>query len=142
MDGSQTSLVPEQQAATSEVGAEQLLSDKLEAKAAPAVPEAAGSQPKRDDGVASAQTQVASVTPDDQGDDQTATTTTAAPSQPAPLTAADVDVIEPEWVKKAEEAVAKNRQDPRAEEAAVEAIQIDYLKKRYNLDVKPGDEKP
>lgn len=141
MDGNQPTPVPEQQPTTPEVGAEQALSDKLEAKVAPAAAEAAQSGPKADDGAAAAQAQVAAVATDDH-DDQTATPPPVDPANPVPSIAADVDVIEPEWVKKAEEAVAKNREDPRAEEAAVEALQIDYLKKRYNLDVKPGDEKP
>ena len=141
MDGSQTTPVPEQQSVAPEVGAEQALSDKLEAKITPAAAEAAGNQSQRDDGTAAAQAQVASVTADDQAA-QPAASTPAAAAIPAPATAADVDVIEPEWVKKAEEAVAKNRQDPHAEEEAVEAIQIDYLKKRYDLDIKSGEEKP
>lgn len=139
MDGSQTTPVPEQQPATPEVGAEQLLSDKLEAKVAPPAAESAQNGPKADDGTAAAQAQVASVTTDD---GQVAQSTTAAPPAAAPLVAADVDVIEPEWVKKAEEAVAQHRDDPRAEETAVEELQREYLKTRYNMDVQSGDEKP
>ena len=122
MDGSQNTPVPEQRPATPEVGAEQLLSDKLEAKVAPAAAEAAQNKPKADDGAASAQAQIAAVAVDD----QTAQTPVITPVAAPPI-AADVDVIEPEWVKKAEEAVAKNRQDPRAEEAAVEDLQREYL---------------
>lgn len=142
MDGNQPTPAPEQQLATPEVSAEQSLSDKLEANVAPAAAEASVNGPKADDGAAVAQAQVAALTTDVQTADDA---TTAAPSNPAqatPQLAADVDVIEPEWVKKAEEVVAKHRDDPRAEEAAVEALQIDYLKKRYNLDVKSGDDKP
>lgn len=137
MDGSQNTPVPEQRPATPEVGAEQLLSDTLEAKMAPVAAEAAQNTPKADDGAASAQAQIAAVTTDDQPTQAPSAKTVAAPP-----TAADVDVIEPEWVKKAEEAVAKNRQDPRAEESAVEDLQREYLRTRYNLDVKSGDEKP
>lgn len=140
MDGTQSQSVPEQIPSSPEVGAEQLLSDTLEAKVAPVASEAVGAQVKRDDGVAQATAQVATVTADDQNSAQAAAPT--APPAPAPLVAEDVDVIEPEWVKKAEEAVAANREDPHAEEVAVEAIQIEYLKKRYDIDVKPGDEKP
>ena len=143
MDGTQSTPVPEQQPSTPEVGAEQALSDKLEAKVAPVAAEVSQNRPKADDGTATAQAQVASLVANDD-DDQAQETVAIAnpPVQAAPLTAADVDVIEPEWVKKAEEAVAAHRDDPRAEEDAVEAVQIEYLKKRYNLDVKSGDEKP
>jgi hypothetical protein len=140
MDGTQSQPVPEQIPSSPEVGAEQLLSDALEAKVAPVAAEAASGQVGRDDGVAQATAQVATIAADDQGAGQTTTPTAAA--APAPLVAEDVDVIEPEWVKRAEEAVAANREDPHAEEVAVEAIQIEYLKKRYDIDVKPGDEKP
>lgn len=61
---------------------------------------------------------------DDQGDDST------------PLIADDVDVIEMEWVNKAKDIIKKTRQDPHAQEQAVEKLQIDYLKKRYGKDVK------
>lgn len=143
MDGTQSTPVPERRPSTPEIGAEQALSDKLEAKVAPAAAEAAQNRPKADDGMATAQAQVASITVSDDDQAQATATATANPSvADAPLTAADVDVIEPEWVKKAEEAVAANRDDPRAEEDAVEAVQIEYLKQRYNLDVKASDDKP
>lgn len=73
----------------------------------------------------------------------------AAPSQPAqaptptekgPDIADDVDVIEKEWVEKAEEVVKKTAGDPHAEEEAVEDLQIDYLKKRYGIDVNKSKE--
>jgi len=64
---------------------------------------------------------------------------TAATAQPTPTTgpatAADQDVIEKEWVDKADEVVAKTAGQPHAEEDAVEDLQIDYLKKRYGKDV-------
>ncbi len=67
----------------------------------------------------------------------------ADPSQPVPPpppapppAAADRDVIEKEWVDKAEQVVEKTTGDPHAEEEAVEDLQIDYLKKRYGVDVK------
>lgn len=64
-------------------------------------------------------------------------TPTAPRVSPAtgPATAEDVDVIEPEWVDKAEEVVQKHSGDPYGEEEAVEDLQRDYLKKRYNYDV-------
>lgn len=62
--------------------------------------------------------------------------TQTPPSETGPMIADDVDVIEKEWVDKAQEVVKKTEGDPHAEEEAVEDLQIDYLKKRYGLDVK------
>jgi len=141
MDGNQTAALPEKQ--PNQVAATEKLSPgDLEAKVAPASNEAAQNQPKRDDGTSVAQAQVASVVADDQAQAASDPTTGPVTTRSTPLTAADVDVIEPEWVKKAEEVVAKHRDDPRAEEYAVEEVQRDYLKKRYNLDVKSSDDKP
>ncbi len=58
-----------------------------------------------------------------------------APASSSPATADDVDVIEKEWVEKAEEVVKKNEDDPYDEEEAVEELQTDYLKKRYDHTV-------
>lgn len=142
MDGNQPTPAPEKQPTNPEVGAEQSLANKLEAKVAPAAAESSVNGPKADDGAAAAQAQVAAVVTDDDQVQAAMPVDPAAANPAVPLTAADVDVIEPEWVKKAEEAVAAHRDDPRAEEDAVEAVQIEYLKKRYNLDVKSGEEKP
>lgn len=57
-------------------------------------------------------------------------------TQQGPAIADDADVIEKEWVDKVSEVVKKTKGDPHAEEEAVEDLQIDYLKKRYGLDVK------
>jgi hypothetical protein len=77
--------------------------------------------------------------------------TAPAPAQPAPTpaapaptanptTAEDVDVIEKEWVDKAEAVVKQTEGDPHAEEEAVEDLQTDYLKKRYNHTVDKSQE--
>lgn len=144
MDETKSTPVQEQSSAVTEVGADQALSANLEVQVAPVAAEAGQNAPKADDGAAVAQAQVASVATDDSGADPAGSTIdpTASVVTTPPLTAADVDVIEPEWVKKAEAAVAKHRDDPRAEEQAVEEVQIEYLKKRYNIDVKPGEDKP
>jgi len=64
-------------------------------------------------------------------------------SMPVPEVAADVDIIEPEWVAKAEDVVARHSGDPYGEEEAVESLQEDYLKKRYGYDVgHPNGNKP
>jgi hypothetical protein len=74
--------------------------------------------------------------------DEVAAAIAATPSPPTPLagmpapsTAGDVDVIEPEWVNKAEAVVIEHRGDPYGEEEAIEDLQQDYLKKRYGYDV-------
>ena len=76
--------------------------------------------------------------------------TAADPATTAPTTeattllpnlAADVDVIEPEWVDKAQEAIAKHVGDPYGEEEAVEELQEAYLQQRYGLNVhEPGED--
>lgn len=69
-------------------------------------------------------------------------TQSAAPAATAgPVQAADVDVIEKEWVDQANRIIEQTKNDPHAEEEAVEALQIDYLKKRYGHSVKKPDEK-
>lgn len=62
---------------------------------------------------------------------------TGAPSAAAgtPSTASDVDVIEPEWVDKAEHEIATHQGDPYGEEEAIEDLQQDYLDKRYGYKV-------
>lgn len=65
---------------------------------------------------------------------------TSAAAAPNPVEAADQDVIEPEWVDKAEAVVEQNAGNPFAEEEAVEDLQIDYLKKRYGHEVKKSED--
>lgn len=63
----------------------------------------------------------------------------------APAVAGDVDLIEPEWVEKAESVVMQHLGDPYGEEEAIEELQVDYLQKRYGIHVsEPGgsDTKP
>ena len=57
-----------------------------------------------------------------------------------PQQADDVDVIEKEWVEKAEAIVEQTKDDPHAEEEAIEDLQIDYLKKRYGKDIKKSQD--
>jgi hypothetical protein len=63
----------------------------------------------------------------------------------APEVAGDVDVIEPEWVDKAEKVVEEHAGDPYGEEEAIEDLQRDYMQKRYGISVgeaDPADDKP
>jgi hypothetical protein len=64
---------------------------------------------------------------------------------PTPTVAGDVDVIEPEWVDRAEKVVEAHRGDPYAEEEAIEDLQQEYLKTRYGYivaDPNPDSSKP
>lgn len=57
-----------------------------------------------------------------------------------PAVAQDKDVIEPEWVDKAERIVAKTRHDPYEQAKALNALKADYIHKRYGKDVKVVDD--
>lgn len=56
-----------------------------------------------------------------------------------PHVADDVDLIEKEWVEKAKEIVARTKLDPYAQSAEVSRMKADYIKKRYNKDIKVAD---
>ena len=53
-----------------------------------------------------------------------------------PIIADDNDLIEKEWVLKAKEIVARTKHDPYQQNKEVERIKADYMKKRYNKDVR------
>ena len=66
----------------------------------------------------------------------------AAPVQPVlddsgvnPVLANDDDEIEKEWVDRAKQVISQTRDDPRAREKAIGALQRDYLMKRYGKDL-------
>lgn len=63
---------------------------------------------------------------------QVASTTT-------PMVAADEDLIEKEWVDKAKEIITQTKDDPHARTAQVNALQRDYLQKRYGKIVGTSD---
>lgn len=65
----------------------------------------------------------------------------ASATLPFPVTAADEDLIEPEWVDKTEQVIAQTSGNPYAEEEAIEDLQIDYLQKRYGHQVKKPEDK-
>jgi hypothetical protein len=65
-----------------------------------------------------------------------ATPTPSVPSISTPPIADDVDLIEKEWVEKAKEIVNKTKDDPYAQNQEMTKIKADYLKKRYNKDIK------
>ncbi len=57
----------------------------------------------------------------------------------APAVADDVDVIEKEWVDKAKEIVDKNKENPHTQSKEVNLLKADYMKKRYDKDIKVSD---
>jgi hypothetical protein len=60
-------------------------------------------------------------------------------SQPVgdnPISAADEDLIEKEWVDRAKKIIAHTKNDPYLQEKEVSRLQADYLKKRYGKEIK------
>ena len=53
-----------------------------------------------------------------------------------PQIADDTDLIEKEWVIKAKEIVARTKHDPYEQNKQVERMKADYMKKRYNKDIR------
>ncbi len=71
--------------------------------------------------------------------------TSPAPSQSPmgsamPQIADDNDLIEKEWVEKAKQIVEHTKSDPRKQNTEMNKIKADYLKKRYNKEVKLVEE--
>jgi hypothetical protein len=63
----------------------------------------------------------------------------ANPAQPKPATpqvAGDTDMIEPEWVGAVKKIMDEYKTDPYSETQALTLLRADYLKKRYNKDIK------
>jgi hypothetical protein len=53
----------------------------------------------------------------------------------SPTIAKDDDLIEKEWVKKAEEIIHTTPNDPHEREKQVSQLQVDYLRKRYGKEL-------
>lgn len=64
----------------------------------------------------------------------------AAVGVSTPQIADDNDLIEKEWVQKAKEIVARTAHDPHMQNRAISQIKADYLKKRYNKDIKLSED--
>ena len=54
----------------------------------------------------------------------------------APLIADDNDLIEKEWIQKAKDILKFNSKDPHEQNDQMSAYKADYMKKRYNKDIK------
>ncbi|HTE58547.1 MAG TPA: hypothetical protein VK694_07440 [Verrucomicrobiae bacterium] len=63
-----------------------------------------------------------------------------SPAATVPMMADDTDLIEKEWVEKAKQIVAHTSQDPYTQTKELNKLKSDYLKKRYNKDLKLSDE--
>jgi hypothetical protein len=62
------------------------------------------------------------------------------PSSQNPLIADDSDLIEKEWVEKAKRIVEQTSTDPRKQNTEINKVKADYIKKRYNREVKVQEE--
>lgn len=66
--------------------------------------------------------------------DATSTTNIAVP-----LTADDKDLIEKDWIDKAKQIVERTKDDPSQQSKEIGVFKADYLQKRYNKTIKPGE---
>lgn len=55
----------------------------------------------------------------------------------SPITAADDDLIEKEWVDKAKQIISTTQGDPYQRDRKVSKLRVDYLSKRYGKEIKP-----
>jgi hypothetical protein len=53
-----------------------------------------------------------------------------------PAIASDADLIEKEWVEIAKQIVEKTRSDPHVQNKEINKFKADYMKKRYDKDIK------
>ena len=54
---------------------------------------------------------------------------------PIPAEAADIDLIEKEWVLKAKQIVEKTSEDPFTQQEELSKMKAEYLKKRYKRNI-------
>ncbi len=57
-------------------------------------------------------------------------------SKLSPEIADDADLIEKEWVNRAKVIIAKTKDDPHLQNEEISKYKADYIKKRYNKDIK------
>jgi|SRR3989344_4804409 len=60
----------------------------------------------------------------------------SAPVSASPTMADDEDLIEKEWVDKAKQIVERNKNDPHAQNKEIGLYKAEYMKKRFNKDIK------
>lgn len=61
------------------------------------------------------------------------------PTIATPDEAADSDLIEKEWVNKAKQIVEHTKDDPYEQQRVIGKFKADYMKKRYDKDIKVSD---
>jgi hypothetical protein len=65
------------------------------------------------------------------------------PAQDAPAVQADDDsALDEEWVNKAREIVERTHNDPYVQSREISKIKSQYIKVRYNKDIKSSDDQP
>jgi hypothetical protein len=74
------------------------------------------------------------------GDNATGQTAGGFTEVALPTDAEDTDLIEKEWVERAKQIVEHTREDPYEQQRALSQMKADYLKKRYNKDIKVSDD--
>jgi hypothetical protein len=57
-----------------------------------------------------------------------------------PDIAGDIDLIEKAWVQKAKDIVMQTQGDPYNQNKQMNLMKVDYIKKRYNKDIRSSDE--
>lgn len=66
-------------------------------------------------------------------------TGTAASANSLPHITDDGDLIEKEWIAKAKAIVERTKGDPFIQSREINAVKVDYLKRRYNKDIGAGN---
>lgn len=56
-----------------------------------------------------------------------------------PQIAADNDVIEKEWVDALDEVIRRTSDNPFLQQEEISKVKVEYMKKRYNKDIKKGE---
>ncbi len=80
-----------------------------------------------------AQSQVQGAT----GDDNDSTNSSDSPTDlDVPQIAEDIDLIEKEWVRKAKDIVNATYGDPYTQNKQISKMKVEYIKKRYNKEIK------
>lgn len=103
----------------------------------PASPELQSSAPAPQPNDDSQQPQPATTSAQPQQDAPSPQPTTGSSSTPM---ADDADLIEKEWVVRAKSLVEKTKDDPFLQNKEISKVKADYIKKRYNKDMKVSED--
>jgi hypothetical protein len=58
-----------------------------------------------------------------------------------PEVAGDIDLIEKAWVQKAKDIVMRTQGDPYTQNKQINRMKVDYIKKRYDKDIRSSEER-